>query len=363
MKSNWWKILSIILLSWSLVAGLIVPLRTGITTVSPTQIKVGESVNLKVEGYNSAWGNAQKAVAWLHVDSTIVVDLSKKKFEIKAFAIKSKAFKAIDDRHLEFAFDIPRHLPLSTKLENASILVEVEGNDQAIRPDVLVITQDSINALEGIALWTDKMDIHREWKFSFPYRNILYETIRNTFFHVPMWFVMFTLFGIAIYYGIQFLRTRDLEMDVKAVAFTQTGVLFGFLGLFSGALWANYTWGEPFPMDIKIIMTYTCLAIYLAYFVLRAGFESHEQRARVAAVYSIFAFSSLVPLLYIVPRLAADSLHPANGGNIAFGSQDLDNTMRLIFYPASLGWILMGIWIATLVFRMDLIKERILANN
>ena len=111
MKSNWWKILSIILLSWSLVAGLIVPLRTGITTVSPTQIKVGESVNLKVEGYNSAWGNAQKAVAWLHVDSVIVVDIEKKKFEIKAFAIKSKAFKAIDDRHLEFAFDIPRHFP------------------------------------------------------------------------------------------------------------------------------------------------------------------------------------------------------------------------------------------------------------
>jgi heme exporter protein C len=61
-----------------------------------------------------------------------------------------------------------------------------------------------------------------------------------------------------------------------------------------------------------------------------------------------------------VPRLAGkDSLHPGNGGNIAFGSQDLDNTMRLVFYPASIGWILLGVWIATLVTRTAFIEDKL----
>ena len=46
----------------------------------------------------------------------------------------------------------------------------------------------------------------------------------------------------------------------------------------------------------------------------------------------IFAFSALIPLIYVIPRLFS-SLHQGNGGNPAFGSQDLDNTMRLVFYP------------------------------
>ncbi len=138
------------------------------------------------------------------------------------------------------------------------------------------------------------------------------------------------------------------------------GLTCGFLGLFTGGLWANYAWGEPFPMDIKIIMTYTALAIYLAYFVLRGAFEDEEKKARIAAVYSVFAFATLVPLLYVVPKLAQASLHPGNGSNIAFGGQDLDSTMRMVFYPACIGWILLGLWIANLVWRTKMIEEKIL---
>jgi heme exporter protein C len=58
----------------------------------------------------------------------------------------------------------------------------------------------------------------------------------------------------------------------------------------------------------------------------------------------------LVPLLYIIPRMTA-SLHPGSGGNPAFGSQDLDNTMRMVFYPSIIGWILLGCWIANIQWR------------
>ena len=360
MRKNWWKVLCVILLSWAFIAGLVVPMRPGVTSVTPLSAKVGDTVWLTVDGYNSNWGNATKGTAWLHIDELFKIEKNGKKVDSSnVFAIKSLNFKAINDRRVEFQFAIPPHLPLSTKLEYASLLVSVEGSEQSIRPEALTITQDSMNEAVGKPLWNATMDIHREWSFTYPYRNIIQETLRNTFYHVPMWFVMFTLFAIAIYHGIQYLRFRRRESDIKAVSYTQGGVLFGFLGLFTGGLWANYAWGEPFPLDIKIIMTYTALAIYLAYFILRGAFDDIEKKARISAVYSIFAFATLIPLLYVVPKLAPDSLHPGNGSNIAFGSQDLDNTMRMVFYPASIGWILLGIWISTLVYRTKVIEEKV----
>jgi heme exporter protein C len=103
-------------------------------------------------------------------------------------------------------------------------------------------------------------------------------------------------------------------------------------------------------------MTAVGLLIYGAYFVLRASFEDPEKKARISAVYNIFAFATLIPLLYVIPKLT-DSLHPGAGGNIAFGSQDLDNTMRMVFYPAIIGWTLIGAWMAQLIFRMNRLKR------
>ena len=81
------------------------------------------------------------------------------------------------------------------------------------------------------------------------------------------------------------------------------------------------------------------------------AFEDAERKARLSAVYNIFAFVALIPLIYVVPRLT-DSLHPGSGGNPALGGEDLDNTMRMIFYPAIIGWTLLGFWMAQLYYRL-----------
>jgi heme exporter protein C len=60
--------------------------------------------------------------------------------------------------------------------------------------------------------------------------------------------------------------------------------------------------------------------------------------------------------------LAGASNHPGNGGNSTIAAQDLDNTLRLVFYPASIGWILMGLWIGNLVVRTELLKGKILSK-
>jgi len=191
-----------------------------------------------------------------------------------------------------------------------------------------------------------------------PRLNILNETIRALYFHVPMWFGMVTLFLISVIFSVKYLLNPSVESDRKAVEFANVGLVFGILGMLTGMLWANYAWGSFWHGDPKQNGAAVALLVYLAYFILRGSVENEEQRARLSAVYNIFAFAAMIPLIFIIPRLTS-SLHPGSGGNPGFNMYDLDNRMRMVFYPAVIGWILMGIWVTTLRVRMRAIEDKI----
>lgn len=186
---------------------------------------------------------------------------------------------------------------------------------------------------------------------------ILHETIRNVYFHVPMWFAMLFLYLISVIYSIKYLNTGKAEYDIMAVEAVNTGVMFCFMGLATGMLWANITWGDPWPNDPKLNSSAISTLMYLAYLVLRNALEEEQKRAKISAVYNIFAFPIMIVLLYILPRLT-DSLHPGNGGNSTFGSIDMNNQLRPIFYSAVIGWILIGSWICSLRYRMRLLENK-----
>ena len=190
-----------------------------------------------------------------------------------------------------------------------------------------------------------------------PRLDILNETIRCLYFHVPMWFTMIVLFAGAFLYSIKYLYSGNLKDDVYAVQLTNTGIFFSILGMITGMEWAQYTWGEAWSNDPKQLGTALCMLIYFAYSILRNGIKDDEKKAKISAVYNIFAFAMMTPLIFILPRMV-DSLHPGNGGNPAFGKYDLDNNMRMVFYPAVIGWILVGCWIASLKTRLGLINYK-----
>jgi len=194
---------------------------------------------------------------------------------------------------------------------------------------------------------------------SVPRLNIVNETIRALYFHVPMWFGMVIMFLISTIYAIKYLRDSDLQNDIKSVEFANTGLFFGLLGIFTGMIWANYTWGSPWHGDPKQNGAAIALLVYLAYFVLRGSIDNQEQRSRLSAVYNIFAFAAMIPLIFIIPRLTS-SMHPGSGGNPGFNMYDLDSKMRLVFYPAVAGWILFGLWIATVRIRVRNAEEKII---
>jgi heme exporter protein C len=189
-----------------------------------------------------------------------------------------------------------------------------------------------------------------------PRQPILNETLRNVYFHVPLWFGMMALMIASAWYAIKYLRGGTIQDDEYSSEFANTAMLYGVLGFLTGAVWGNYTWGDPLPKDPKIIAVEVGLLIYAAYFILRSSFEDEQKKARLSAVYNIFAFAAFMPLVWILPRLT-DSLHPGNGGNPAFGKYDMDNRVRMVFYPAIIGWTILGVWITSLRIRIRIIRR------
>jgi len=201
---------------------------------------------------------------------------------------------------------------------------------------------------------------------------ILNESIRNLYFHVSMWFSMMILFIVSVIYSIKYLKTFNHRNDIFASNFAAVGCFMGLLGYATGTIWANYTWLTDQNQSLgsvlkepKLIGAAIALLIYGAYFVLRGSFTDIDKRARISAVYNIFAFVMLFPSIWIIPRLVG-SLHPgapgSDSGNPALNTDDIDSGMRIVFYPAVIGWTLLGVWIATIKIRLQLLKDKTLLN-
>ena len=197
---------------------------------------------------------------------------------------------------------------------------------------------------------------------------LLQETIRNLYFHVCMWFGMMILFTVSVVQAILYLRNMDRKHDLASRHFAGTGMLYGVLGYSTGAIWAAYTWADPnvsfadsfstIARDPKLIGAAVSLLVYFAYLVLRDSIPDIDRRARISAVYNIFAYAILFPAIWILPRVL-ESLHPGQDGNPALDvKNDISPGMRLVFYPAVIGWTLLGVWIATLRIRIEWMNEK-----
>ncbi|MEH0156567.1 cytochrome c biogenesis protein [Limibacter armeniacum] len=184
-----------------------------------------------------------------------------------------------------------------------------------------------------------------------PRLDILNETVRNLYFHVPMWFGMVLLLLTSVVYSVKYLNSSNWEHDVAASEYASTGVLFGVLGLITGMIWAKFTWGSYWSGDPKQNMSAIGMMMYFAYFLLRGAFNDEQQRARISSIYNIFAFVIFIVLIFVLPRLT-DSLHPGNGGNPGFNAYDMDSQLRLVFYPAVIGWTLLGVWMSSVRVRL-----------
>ena len=193
--------------------------------------------------------------------------------------------------------------------------------------------------------------------FDVPALPILNEAIRILFFHVPMWFTMIFLLFISAINSYYYISKGRINYDIKSNEYANVGVFFGILGIISGMLWAKFTWGTYWTNDPKLNGSALGLLIYFSYFVLRGSVKDELNKAKISSVYNIFAFAMLIPLIFILPRMT-DSLHPGNGGNPGFNVYDMNSQLRIVFYPAVIGFILLGIWITNIRVKIKFLNKQ-----
>lgn len=357
-RAIWWKLLAAILFLIILTMGLLTPLKHGLVELKPSRLHAGKLVELEVFAYNSLYLNPDNEIRVFLRPAAGAQGIP------IGLMIEAKEVKAISSNQLKVLFEIPDFLPERTRMGIYSLIVDSSIDGAAVIPAKAIIQQDSINFEQGIIAWSpaEKPVFNIKHDNHFPYRNILVETIRSTFFHVSLWFAMFLLLGLSVYNSFRYLKSANPEFDLRAYALVKTALFFGVLGCITGSLWARFTWETWWTTDIKLNMAALSIMIYLAYIILRAAIEDLDRKRKISAAYNIFALVAVIPLIFVLPRLT-DSLHPGNGGNPAFASDDMDNSLRLIFYPSVIAFILIGLWMASLLYRIERIQSLLEADE
>lgn len=340
MRQSWWKILGVLIMLYVLTVGMLTPLKPGITDISGSQVRAGRPAILGISGYNTHFLEGDTKV-WLKLDSDNIIE--------------ANSVKAQSDTQLGATFRIPEYFPGIDKVHQLTLITYNKVDGPSVLPNAVTVTgaQQLANSWSAadLSMLADKPGMQ------FPYRSILNETIRNTFFHIPLWFSMLILLLGGLWYSIKYMRYKNIDDDIVASSVTTVAILFGLLGIVTGSIWARFTWGAWWSPDVKLNMSATAMLIYCAYLVLRSSVTDRDRKAQLSAAYSIFAFVALIPLIFVIPRLT-DSLHPGNGGNPALGGEDMENTLRMVFYPAIIGFTLLGLWISSLAIRTRRLEDR-----
>jgi heme exporter protein C len=189
----------------------------------------------------------------------------------------------------------------------------------------------------------------------FPLIPGLEDKARNIFFHVPTAWTAVLAFFTSMYFGIRYLRMKNMDDDLRSVSAAGLGFLFCVLATVTGALWARFNWGTFWNWDPRQTSIFILLLIYGAYFALRSAVESEEKRASLSAVYSILAGLTVPFFIFIMPRMMA-GLHPGarddpSGKGPLFEGSMMAPNMRVLFYLSLLGFTLLFVWLLQLRIR------------
>ena len=179
-----------------------------------------------------------------------------------------------------------------------------------------------------------------------PAKGFIGESSRIVFFHVPCAWTSTLAFLVAAGASLVYLRSRNPWHDEIACAAVRTGLLFGVLTLITGSLFAKIMWGSWWNWDPRESSYLLLVFLYAAYLFLRAAISDPERRARIAAVYALFAVVLMPFLVFVAPRITA-SLHPQTVINPQ-GKILMDTPTRAVFFGALAGFSGVFLWILSL---------------
>jgi len=174
---------------------------------------------------------------------------------------------------------------------------------------------------------------------------------RVFYFHVGTAWTALLGFIFSAILSVIYLITKDLKWDRIQVAAIEVSMVFFFITIVLGSIWARPAWNTWWTWDPRLTTATITELIYIAYFMLRQGIDDPDRRARFGAVYALLGGIS-APITFFAIRLFR-TIHP-----VVIGGSNADAEGGFNMTSDMLGVFFFALFAFTIIF-IDLFWNRI----
>jgi heme exporter protein C len=177
---------------------------------------------------------------------------------------------------------------------------------------------------------------------------------RIIFFHVPAAITAMLCAAVACVASVLFLVTRNFKHDAIAVAVTEVGLAFLAANLVTGSIWGRIIWGIWWTWDARLTSALVCWLLYAGYLMLRRAIEEPTARARISAVFNIFAFADVPIVIFSIKWWRTQHPQP-----VFWGGGTIDPAMRTTALLNLIALILLGVILTLIRLRQEEVQREI----
>jgi heme exporter protein C len=121
-----------------------------------------------------------------------------------------------------------------------------------------------------------------------------------------------------------------MRADAFAASTTEIGLVFCAIGLGTGSIWARNQWGIWWTWDARLTSAFIVFVLYCGYLTLRNAIEEPQEKARISALLSAFAFLSTI--VTYKANVWWRTQHPAPVLSFRTGGGTIDPAMEHMVY-------------------------------
>ncbi len=172
------------------------------------------------------------------------------------------------------------------------------------------------------------------------------DAVRLFYVHVPVVSLMYVPVILCTVASIMWLRKRTDGWDALASSSAEVAAVFVGLGLVTGALWGEITWGTYWTWDARLTSTALLFLLLLGYLALRRYPAEPEARSKVSAIVGILLVPNAILVHYSVSWWR--SLH--QDATRGFDTT-MDGNQLSTYAVAQVVFVLVLIWLQIHAFR------------
>jgi heme exporter protein C len=177
---------------------------------------------------------------------------------------------------------------------------------------------------------------------------------RIIFFHVPAAITAMLGAGVTLITSVLYLLTKNLKYDAISVAVTEVGLAFLAANLITGSIWGRIIWGIWWTWDARLTSALVCWLLYAGYLMLRHAIEEPTDRARISAVFNLFAFVDVPIVIFSIKWWRTQHPQP-----VFWGGGSIDPAMYLTAVLNLVALVLLGVVLSLIRLRQEEVQREI----